>query len=763
MLPPGGVAGRPARADERLQPVPRPEYITRDGRDLRLDLIRGFLVFAMIVNHLRSDSPLALLTGGNRFFTSAAEGFLVISGLMTGLVYRRIIQRQGLPAGLLRLLERAATLYALTVTVTLIFSVASEAAGLPWATGVDFSDPIAFVVSVLTLHQTYYLIDVMLLYTVLFLHAPIAFVLLNRGKGWFALTLSGAVYAVYQVVPSALNLPWPIEGNHLFTFAAWQVLFFAGLALGYGQSRIPALGPRATRIGLIVSGCAMAALVALFVALEAQNRLAPGIAPALQDVRAFVDDYVFAKADLRPGRLFASAAVLSFLFFAATRFWGVLQRATGWLLLPLGQHALYAFTAHIVVAGLSGAAFPRFDPADALTPWLNAGIQILGVGLIWLLLKQRAFMPVPATRRYWHASPAIAGVVVVALLGSWPARSTLSAQVDAPAATVAVNDSAPRRYGTPTPRRPAAAPATAQASALAPPAAVAAGAESDVGAVVTSEDKASMRMSTYVSVITGTDRLTSDYLLPLSGSAHERAFYSAALGEEMQYYVYLPPNYEQSGRRYPVLYMLHGLGGHREEWIAYGLLNALDQQITDGVVPPFILVLPQGDKGYWVDNVGGGPRWGSYLTRDVVAHIDANYRTLASAASRAIGGLSMGGYAALSHAFTLPGVFGVVGAHSPSLRASGDAPELGRDDDFDVRDPVFLAAHAAGLDALRIWIDIGRGDEAWLPRARDLHDALQEREVNHVWRELPGGHDYDYWRANLGDYVRFYGSALSAR
>ncbi len=239
-----------ATSDERGVASP---YLAPNGRDLRLDLLRGFLVSAMIVNHLPGESPLYFLTGGNRFFTSAAEGFLLISGLMAGLVYRRAIQRSGLAAGLLKVLRRAATLYALTVTVTLLFTVFSEAAGLPWAVDVDLSNSTAFVVSVLTLHQTYYLIDVLVLYTILFLAAPAAFILLDRGKTWLLLAGSGLIYVLYQLAPNALVLPWPIEGNHLFEVAAWQVLFVAGLALGYHKSRIPTLGHRATRTALIAS------------------------------------------------------------------------------------------------------------------------------------------------------------------------------------------------------------------------------------------------------------------------------------------------------------------------------------------------------------------------------------------------------------------------------------------------------------------------------------------------------------------------------
>ncbi len=66
-------------------------YAAEGGRDLRIDLLRGLAVLAMVIDHLAGPSRLYLLTGGNRFFTSAAEGFIFLSGLSVGLVYRRLL------------------------------------------------------------------------------------------------------------------------------------------------------------------------------------------------------------------------------------------------------------------------------------------------------------------------------------------------------------------------------------------------------------------------------------------------------------------------------------------------------------------------------------------------------------------------------------------------------------------------------------------------------------------------------------------------
>src|SRR5438132_8303036 len=100
-------------------------YRTADAasrRDLRVDLLRGFCIFAMVVDHFGGDSWLYALTGGNRFYVSAAEGFIFISGFVMGQAYRSKRDRAGLTSAMAEALQRARTLYLATVTLTIIFS-----------------------------------------------------------------------------------------------------------------------------------------------------------------------------------------------------------------------------------------------------------------------------------------------------------------------------------------------------------------------------------------------------------------------------------------------------------------------------------------------------------------------------------------------------------------------------------------------------------------------------------------------------------------
>jgi enterochelin esterase-like enzyme len=259
-----------------------------------------------------------------------------------------------------------------------------------------------------------------------------------------------------------------------------------------------------------------------------------------------------------------------------------------------------------------------------------------------------------------------------------------------------------------------------------------------------------------------TDNALPEYVGPIRGRFLEHWFDSAALDRSMRYFVYLPPGYETSSRQYPVLYLLHGASGEAEEWAAYGFLNRLDEGILTRQLNPFITVLPEGEFGYWLNHADEGPRWGDYLTHDVVADVDASYRTLRHAAGRAVGGLSMGGAGGLVQAFTHPATFGAVGAHSPSLREDNSVVDfLGEGIEFDHRDPVALAATKSGLDRLRIWLDVGQADH-FFPRAQALHGALLERGVPHEWHVFPGEHYDGYWVEHTPDYLSFYSRTLGS-
>lgn len=242
----------------------------------------------------------------------------------------------------------------------------------------------------------------------------------------------------------------------------------------------------------------------------------------------------------------------------------------------------------------------------------------------------------------------------------------------------------------------------------------------------------------------------------------ERTLWSTALGRSMPYSVYLPAGYDsQSSTRYPVLYMLHGLGGDHQEWQRYGLFDSASELMASGEISPMIIVTPEGERGYWVDHAGGGPRFGTYVSRDLVDAVDAEFRTFDDRSARAIGGMSMGGHGALQLALNNPDEFAVVGAHSVALRRFDEAfPFFGDRKYFEAHDPVSICDQdEARAERLQIWVDIGTNDQ-WYGAAQKFHQQLTSEGLRHTWNAFDGGHDAQYWSGHLDDYLRYYSGAF---
>ena len=251
---------------------------------------------------------------------------------------------------------------------------------------------------------------------------------------------------------------------------------------------------------------------------------------------------------------------------------------------------------------------------------------------------------------------------------------------------------------------------------------------------------------------------------PLTGQVEARTFWSASLGRAMPYNIYLPPGYANGSRRYPTVYLLHGMAGSDRQWENLGIAQAADRLIAAGAIRPLIIVMPEGESAYWVDHATDGQKWGRYTAVDVVNDVDANFRSIARQRSRAIGGLSMGAHGALQLALNYPGEFTAVGAHSLVLRRFASAPSyFGTAADFAARDPMQLVKKTGpGGCSFAIWIDIGDGDP-WASTARQFDGELTDLGINHQWHLWAGDHSAAYWSAHLEDYLRFYDASLSSR
>jgi enterochelin esterase-like enzyme len=129
---------------------------------------------------------------------------------------------------------------------------------------------------------------------------------------------------------------------------------------------------------------------------------------------------------------------------------------------------------------------------------------------------------------------------------------------------------------------------------------------------------------------------------------------------ERGYFIYLPPSYAEGNKRYPVVYILHGFLGNEYDMI--GMKDLYERMLRNGTAQDMILVFPDGSNKFGGSIYRSSPPIGdyeTYIARELVAHIDANYRTIPQRDSRGITGCSMGGDGAMHLALTFPDVYSV--------------------------------------------------------------------------------------------------------
>lgn len=349
-------------------------------RDIRLDLLRGFCVVVMVADHIGGErSWVYVLTGGNRFFTSAAEGFILISGITMGTVYSNVIKREGMNAMLRKVMKRAGFLYLLTVGLTILFALLSYLIDTPWSRTMTPARPLEFILSVVTLHRSYSITDVLMLYTLLVFAAPPLLYLLGSGRTRIAALGAFALWLLWQISPADVQFPWNVVDGG-FPFAAWQLPFAFGVIIGYHRGRIArALAPTHRLAAAVVAGSVIAVVLILAFQLTIADR-ASDQPSALAWLLS--SDLVFGKNDLRPGRLLALVGVATFAYGLVTALWVPIRRGLGWLLLPLGQRSLGAYGIHLfilVLTNMSISDFLRIGNDNTL-------LQIAGIVLIWASL-----------------------------------------------------------------------------------------------------------------------------------------------------------------------------------------------------------------------------------------------------------------------------------------------------------------------------------------------------------------------------------------
>jgi len=265
------------------------------------------------------------------------------------------------------------------------------------------------------------------------------------------------------------------------------------------------------------------------------------------------------------------------------------------------------------------------------------------------------------------------------------------------------------------------------------------------------------------------------------------ALNSRILKRPVRYCVYLPSGYDAAtaqhpARRYPVLYLLHGLGDNEQTLFNSGGWTLLDDLRNQHKMGDFLIVAPEGRRSFYINSADGRVRYSDFFLQEFMPLIEHKYSIRAGRQGRAISGISMGGYGALRFAFSHPELFSAVSAQSAALMTESprelDAagrtgapilsvlgPVFGRPIDvrhWNENNPLLLAKkNDAALQKLAIYFNCGQEDNYGFEKgAAELHDELLKERVKHEYHAYPGDHSITYFLSHFAEVMEFHSKAF---
>jgi enterochelin esterase-like enzyme len=217
---------------------------------------------------------------------------------------------------------------------------------------------------------------------------------------------------------------------------------------------------------------------------------------------------------------------------------------------------------------------------------------------------------------------------------------------------------------------------------------------------------------------------------------------SKTVGTTRKMNVYTPPGYSKD-KKYPVLYLLHGIGGDETEWQRFAAPDRLfDNMIADGKAVPMIVVMPNGraqkDDRAGDDAFKSAPAFAVFerdLLDDVIPAIEARFSVQADREHRALAGLSMGGGQSLNFGLTHLDAFAWIGGFSSAPNSK--APEE------------LITEPAKTREQLKLlWLSCGKKD-GLIRISQRMERYLKQHDIPHIWNVDANGHDPTHWRNNL--------------
>ncbi len=263
----------------------------------------------------------------------------------------------------------------------------------------------------------------------------------------------------------------------------------------------------------------------------------------------------------------------------------------------------------------------------------------------------------------------------------------------------------------------------------------------------------------------------------------EQVIKSNVLKKDVRYTVYLPADYSASDRTYPVVYLLHGYSDDNTGWLQFGEINRYaDKAISEGIIPPMIIVMPNGDSSWYINSYDGKENYEDFFIKEFIPTVEKAYRIKAQKKYRGICGLSMGGYGTLFYSLKYPELFAAAAPLSAAV-FDDNAMVTMPDNNWDRTFAQLFGRGLKGKERLnnswysnsllkivenkssddlkkvRYWIDCG--DDDFLTKGNCLlHIALTEKKIPHEFRVRDGAHSWTYWRTGITDALAFIGQSF---
>ncbi len=389
------------------------QYEQQGGeRDLRIDFMRGAVMVVLVVVHIEIFSLFNFFAWERVGLISGAEGFVILSGVVLGIVHRKIIQKSDFSISMMKLLDRAVQLYKVNLTIIISVYLLSKVnlvdleiikTFINWGSGEVYSlypgDGATWgqlVTQFVLLRHGPHQIQILGLYFVLLAFTPLAIWFFKIGRPHWLLYISWVLYFYNMQFPSR---PTMGQFEYGFPVLAWQVIFFNGLAVGYYKEEISHFFIGKKYHALVFMSF-VATIVFTIIAWNSPNQAFPEWANlGLIEAKVYNDMHweFFDKNKLGILRVFNYFCFLVVFYRFLTLFWVPINRLIGWLLVPLGQASLYVFIVHLgfVVAVEYVSNFSQIRPVfDASSFVRNTIIHTLCIIGLWALVRYRVLFAI---------------------------------------------------------------------------------------------------------------------------------------------------------------------------------------------------------------------------------------------------------------------------------------------------------------------------------------------------------------------------------